>query len=45
MKIIFLDFDGVMDTDILRINHQYPYGNNSATEAILLYWRQMLLYN
>lgn len=34
----------VMHTDILRLNHQYPYGNSAATEAILLYWSQMLLY-
>ena len=34
----------VMHTDILRLNHPYPYGNSSATEAILLYWNPMLLY-
>lgn len=34
----------VMHTDILRLNHPYPFGNSAATEAILLYWSQMLLY-
>lgn len=34
----------VMHANILRFNHPYPYGNSAATEAILLYWNQSLLY-
>ena len=34
----------VMHTNILRLNHQYPYGNSGALEYISLYWKQMLLY-
>lgn len=34
----------VMHTNILRLNHAYPYGNSSALEHIMLYWNQMLLY-
>ena len=34
----------VMHTNILRLNHQYPYGNSAATEYMLLYWYQLLLY-
>lgn len=34
----------VMHTNILRLNHPYPFGNSAATEYMLLYWNQMLLY-
>ena len=34
----------VRHTNILRFNHPYPFGNSAATEYILLYWNQMLLY-
>ena len=34
----------VMHTNILRLNHPYPYGNSGALEHIMLYWNQMLLY-
>lgn len=34
----------VMHTNILRFNHPYPFGNSAATEYMLLYWNQMLLY-
>lgn len=34
----------VMHTNILRLNHPYPYGNSGALEYISLYWKQMWLY-
>ena len=33
----------VMHTNILRLNHPNPFGNSAATEAMMLYWNQMLL--
>ncbi|MCR4847503.1 MAG: hypothetical protein K5920_01455 [Bacteroidales bacterium] len=34
----------VAHTNILRLHHPYPFGNSAATEYMLLYWNQMLLY-